>query len=407
LLDCVLISSDEGFRHVVLGILQQPANQARLALDLQVLAEGLNRESVARVLQARPRVVFLDLGQNPSGVGGVRILTQEAPDLALVVGGPALSAEGLLAVMRAGASEYLPRPFSKEEALEAFQRVSRRARAAASDQPAALGKVTTVFSAKGGTGVTTVATNLAVALRILTEKEVVLLDLAPAMGTASVAMGVHPRYTYLDVIQNFHRIDEELFRSFLEVEESGVRVLASPISPAGMDVPSGEELQGLLDLCRRHFDYVVVDGGSLLSSHLGPLMHQSDERVLVVTSELPALRNVKQALDLYGRTNGKAPSPHLVLNQYKDGVGLASKDVEDGLGHRISLILEKDDLKVLQSINVGRPEVHGRSSPFARKVMELGRTLAGPQAVAASPKGLLGRLLRSLKSGPESGKEAR
>jgi hypothetical protein len=55
LLDCVLISSDEAFRHVVLGILRQPANQARLALDLQVLAEGLNRESVARVLKARPR----------------------------------------------------------------------------------------------------------------------------------------------------------------------------------------------------------------------------------------------------------------------------------------------------------------------------------------------------------------
>ncbi len=58
------------------------------------------------------------------------------------------------------------------------------------------------------------ATNLAVALRILTKKDVLLLDLAPALGTAAVAMGVQARYTYLDVIQNFHRIDEELFRSF-------------------------------------------------------------------------------------------------------------------------------------------------------------------------------------------------
>ena len=405
MLDCVLISSDEGFRHVVLGVLQQPANQARLALDLQVLADGLNKESVARILKARPRIVFLDLGQNPSGVGGIRILTQEAPDLALVVGGPPLSAEGLLAVMRAGASEYLPRPFSQEEAMEAFQRVRRRAKAAASEQPLVLGKIVTIFSAKGGTGVTTVATNVAVALRLLTDKQVLLVDLAPALGTAAVAMGVHPRYTYLDVVQNFHRIDEELFRSFLETAESGVHVLASPLSPVGADVPAGEELHGLTDLCRQYFDYVVVDAGNTLSSHQGSLLHGTDERVMVVTAELPTLRNMKQALDLYGRTNGKAP-PRLVLNQYMEGLGLSSRDVEDGLGHHVSLVLEKDDLKVLQSINVGRPEVQEGSSRFAKKIMELGRALAEPEHLVAPPRGLLSRLFRSSGTTAESGKES-
>ena len=348
MLDCVLISSDEGFRHLVLGILRQPANQARLALDLQVLAEGLNRESVARVLEARPRIVFLDLGQNPTGVGGIRILTQEAPDLTLVVGGPSLSAEGLLAVMRAGASEYLPRPFSQEETLEAFRRVLRRAKASESDQPATLGRVTTVFSAKGGTGVTTVATNLAVALRLLTQKKVVLVDLAPALGTAAVAMGVHPRYSYLDVIQNFHRIDDDLFRSFMEVEESGVHVLASPLSPEGGDLPTREELQGLLNLCRQRFDYVVVDGGNSLAGYLDVLVHESDDRLLVVTPELPTLRNLKRALAVHGRVNGKE-APRVVLNQYREGVGLTTRDVEDGLGQRVSLILERDDLNLLQS----------------------------------------------------------
>jgi len=406
LLDCVLISSDEGFRHVVLGILRQPGNQGRLALDLPVLADGLNKESVARVLQARPRVVFLDLGEHPSGVGGIRILTQEAPDLALVVGGPPLPSEGLLAVMRAGASEYLPRPFAQEEALEAFQRVRRRAQALTSDQPVTLGRVTTVFSAKGGTGVTTVATNLAVALRSVTAKEVLLVDLAPAMGTAAVAMGVHPRYTYLDVIQNFHRIDEELFRSFLEVDDAGVHVLASPLSPIGLDVPGGDDLLGLLRLCRQHFDYVVVDGGSSLAVHLGPLLHDSDDRVLVVTPELPTLRNLKRALDLHGRANGKGP-PRVVLNQYREGVGLTSRDVEDGLGHRVSLVLEKDDLRVLQSINVGRPEVVGGRSPFARKMTDLARSLAGPENVVAPRESMLGRLLRTAKGAGKAGRESK
>jgi pilus assembly protein CpaE len=322
------------------------------------------------------------------------------------VGGPALSAEGLLAVMRAGASEYLPRPFSPEEALGAFQRVRRRTKASDSDQPVTLGKITTVFSAKGGTGVTTVATNLAVALRFLTEKKVVLVDLAPALGTAAVAMGVHPRYSYLDVIQNFHRIDEDLFRSFLEVDDFGVHVLASPLSPEGRGVPSGEELQGLLGLCRQNFDYVVVDGGSSLAGHLDPLLHESDHRLLVVTPELPTLRNLRRALDLHGRANGKEP-PKVVLNQYREGVGLTSRDVEDGLGQRVSLILEKDDLRVLQSINVGRPEVSEGKSRLAKKLMDLGRMLAEPGHVVVPRKGLLSRLLRRSKSDAEGGKVAR
>ncbi len=211
------------------------------------------------------------------------------------------------------------------------------------------------------------ATNLAVALRMLTAKEVLLVDLAPALGTAAVAMGVQPRYTYVDVIQNFHRIDEELFRSFLEVDESGVHVLASPLSQVGVDVPMEDEIHSLINLCRQQFDYVVVDGGSSLSSRLGPLLHDSDDRLLVLTPDLPTLRNLKQALDLYGRTNGKAP-PQLILNQYREGVGLTSRDVEDGLGHRVTLVLDKDDQRVLQSINVGRPEVQSGKSRFAKKL---------------------------------------
>lgn len=404
MLDCVLISSDESFRHAALGVIRQPESNARLALDLQAFADELNRETVSEILRANPSVVFLDLGPDPSGVGGIQILSQDAPSISLVVGGPALSAEGLLAVMRAGATEYLPRPFSEKDAAEAFDRIRRKTKSSASDQPQTPGRVTTVFSAKGGTGVTTVATNLAVALRMLTDREVLLVDLAPSLGTAALAMGVHPRYTYVDVIQNFHRIDEELFRSFLELNESGVHVLASPLSPAGMDAPGEEELHSLIHLSRQHFDYVVVDGGSLLAGHLGPLLQDSDDRLLVVTPELSTLRNLKHALDLHGRMNGKEP-PQLVLNQYRDGVGLTSRDVEDGLGYKITVVLNKEDLKVLQSVNVGQPEVKSGKSRFAKSMLSLGRRIAGDGQAESSGRGFLSRFMGSSKSQPSGGKE--
>jgi pilus assembly protein CpaE len=174
----------------------------------------------------------------------------------------------------------------------------------------------------------------------------------------------------------------------------------------GVDVPMEEEIHGLLELCRRYFDYVVVDGGSFLSSYLESLLHESDDQLMVVTPDLGALRNVRKALDLHGRTNGKAP-PQLVLNQYKEGMGLTSKDVEDGLGHRIALLLEKDDSRVLESINIGRPEVQVGRSRFAKNLMDFGRKMAGPDAAVAPPKGMLRWFRRSSDVKSKAEKEAK
>ena len=404
MLDCILISTDEGYRHSVLGILREPEVQDRLVLDLQSSAESLTRAEVGKILQTAPRVAFLDLGRGPSGLDGIRILSHEAPDIALVVAGPELSADGLLAVMRAGVTEYLPRPISMEDVKDAFSRVRRRVNAVPAEAQSPPGRITAVFSAKGGTGVTTVATNLAVALRRLTGKDVLLVDLAPSMGTVALAMGVEHRYSYLDVIQNFHRIDEELFRSFLEVHDSGVHLLASPVAPGDMVQPTEDDIHGLLRLCQRHFDFVVIDGGSTLSSQLLTILHEADDRLAVATPELPALRNLKQALDLFGRMNGKIP-PQLVLNQFKEGVGLSPREVEEGLGHSLVAILEKEDTSVLESVNVGHPDVLVGKSRFAKNLMAFGRELAGPDLLVIPQKGLFGRLFKASKTANRSGKE--
>lgn len=405
MLDCVLISSDEGFRHSVLGIVKQPANQARLVLDLQLSADAVDRVNVGKVLQAQPKVVFLDLGKDPEDSRGIQVLNQEAPDVSLIVAGPELSADGLLAVMRAGATEYLPRPFSREDVQEAYLRVRRKARVTSNDAHSTPGRVSTVFSAKGGTGVTTVATNLAIAVHRLTRKQVLLVDLAPSLGTVAVSLGIEPRYTYLDLIQNFHRVDEELFRSFLETHDSGIHLLASPASPMDAAIPTTDEIHGLLRLCQKYFDYVVIDGGSSFSNQLETILHESEDRLLVATPDVSALRNLKRVMDLFERTNGKV-APRLILNQYREGVGLSSRDVEEGLGHSVAAVLERDDVGILNSVNMGRPEVVSGKSNFAKTVMTLGSELAGPDSVSTARKGLLSRLFGGTKTNGRNGKES-
>ena len=138
-----------------------------------------------------------------------------------------------------------------------------------------------VFSPKGGSGSTTLAVNLGVTLHQLTGKRTLLLDLAPMLGTAALSLGLQPRYSYLDVIQNFHRMDEELFQSFLEVHESGIQVLSSPPRLEDAAGPSMDEVMGLIRFCRRHFSHVIVDAGAYGTRH--------ENAVTTVPLTLPAV----------------------------------------------------------------------------------------------------------------------
>lgn len=405
MIDCALLTDDETLRRHVMGLVQRPDSADRLVFEAHESASRMPREGVEDLLAAKPRLVFVDLGDSVTGVRVIELLSREAPDLALIAAGPSLPADELLKVVRAGASEYLPRPFVAEETAQAFQRVRRRlegARPTGADKDP--GDVTVLFSPKGGVGVTTLAVNLAVTLHDMTQESTVLVDLAPALGTAALAMGLQPRYSYLDVIQNFHRLDDELFRSFLEMHESGVRVLASPPRAENPTGATADEVSSVLRLCRNHFSNVVVDAGHTLTQGVELAMREADHRLWVSTPELPTLRNLKRTLELIGDPvleNGRAPA-RLILNQYADGLGLSVDEVKTGLGLEVDLIIDRDPSLIPESINLGRPAVLMRRSGFQRAVNDLATRVAGPKKVIIQRKGLLNSILRPFRSSQPS-----
>ena len=376
MLDCVLISQDDTFRRQVTELVGRAESNARLVLDLKSGAEELPREAVSQILGASPRLAFVDLGDGTTGLRVVEALAEEAPELVILVTGPALAAEALLGVMRVGATEYLPRPLSDADVAQAFQRQRKRVATGKPDADAH-GRVVTVFSSKGGTGVTTVATNLAVVMAKRTGKPTLLLDLTPGFGTAEISLGVQPRYSYLDVIHNFHRMDAELLESFLEEHDSGVSLLAAP--PVEEEAPPGpEQIVQLLRLCRRHFPNVVVDGGSRVRDLVVYALRDSDELLMVATPEIPTLRNLKRAqnhLRLRG-LNGVAP-PKIVLNQAREGTGVSDREIQDVLGEPVFARIDRDEDTVLRSLNGGEPVGETGRSRFARSLGRLGDSLLG------------------------------
>jgi pilus assembly protein CpaE len=400
MLNCALITDDESLRRQVRGLLLKPETSARLVVEISESAADLARERVADVLAADPQVVFVDLGTGSTGVRVLEALSQEAPEMVLITAGPSLEAPELLQVIRAGASEYLPRPIGADDVEQAFMRSRRRVSGTRQEEAATRGVVTTLFSPKGGVGVTSLAANLAVSLQEMTGDSTILLDLSPSLGTAALTLGLQPRYSFLDVIQNFHRLDEELFQSFLEIHESGVRVLASPPRLGNPGGPTADEVAGLLRFCKRHFGYVVVDAGHSLTDAAEMSLLEADHRFWVSTPELPTLRNLKRTLELLGdmSANGKAP-PRVILNQYEEGLGVTPDEVESGLGLGIESVVERDPSLLSESINIGRPAISIKRSSYSRSVSDMAARIAGPDQVRVqSSGGFLQSIFRPFRS---------
>ena len=158
--------------------------------------------------------------------------------------------ELLMASMRAGAREFLSGAIAPTVLADALLRAA--ARRAEHTTKKTRGKVLMFWGAKGGSGVTTLATNFAIALHNETGGEVVLADLNPQLGDVAVLLGLTPRFTIAEAFLNPNRLDQEFVSTLVCEHRSGISVLAAPDSytsasiderSVGLDQPCESILQ--------------------------------------------------------------------------------------------------------------------------------------------------------------------
>lgn len=192
------------------------------------------------------------------------------------------------------------------------------------------GQVITVFSAKGGCGKSTLATNLAVALSG-GGKRVCLIDLDLAFGDVAILMQLSPERTIADAIGVADRIDDTGFRSLLTRFRPGLEVLLAPIKPALAEEVGRELITELLHLARGDFDYVVVDTASVFSEQMLAALDASHHYVLLATPELPSLKNLRVTLDMFDLLEYRREARTVVLNRADSKVGLSMPDIQKAL----------------------------------------------------------------------------
>jgi len=228
-----------------------------------LVGEFVNARQAAHEAPARrPDLVIVEVDEaGPASVAEqpawvIGSLTRALPGAAIFATGQSTSADFVIEVIRAGALEFIRRPVEREDLISALEKVMRLRRGApASRQP---GHLTSVFSTKGGLGVTTMATNLAICLAERAQGGTILVDLDTRQSDVTTFLNLQPSYSIFDALENLERLDESFLRGLVTKHSSGLAILPGP-SRMERNRLAAEQVQAGLDVIRAHFDHVVLD----------------------------------------------------------------------------------------------------------------------------------------------------
>jgi Flp pilus assembly CpaE family ATPase len=351
---------------------------------LRVLLSGSAANGVGATLEHEPAIAVIQLGEGdlPSpSTADVALLVLEsssapevaedvkrlreladAPFILAAYGEPNGIVETGLAV---GAADVLVLPQSAQTLVFALRKAARVTTATEA------GKVVTVFSPKGGSGKTVLATNLAVAAA-RSGQETLLVDLDLQFGDSALTLAVAPRATITDLAASAGDVDSEKLKAFVSTDpRTRVSVLPAPQRPEEADMIGQAELAAILSAARNAYDAVVIDTGPLFDAAVLAALDHSDQLLLVSNPEVTSLKNVRMGLETIDRLGFDRERVSLVANRLGAAGGVGHGDIEHALDAKIAFELP-DDPEVPAAINRALPVVVAdEDSRFARAIAEL------------------------------------
>ena len=289
----------------------------------------------------------------------------------------------LLRSMRAGAREFLRMPINTATMAEALVRASSL-RSVVRPAKKADGRLLVFLSAKGGSGVTTLACNYAVSLAQESAQKTLLIDLNFPLGDAAIDLGIKAQYSTVNALQNASRLDSSFLETMLVKHESGLSVLAAPTELATTHF-SDDAIDKLLEVARQEFDYVVVDAGSRLDLQHTHLFEESANIYMVTQIGIPELRNSNRLIARLAITGG--PKLSIVINRYDP------RSLEIGDEHITKALTRPAEWKIPNNyVAVRRMQNTATSlmeddSEISRAIRQMTRAVSGQPALPEKKKG--------------------
>lgn len=341
-----------------------------------------NMDGVAKMLEEHYNVLLIDVDSDREYA--LQLVENIcASDVTTVIvysesGDPDL----MVRCMRAGVREFLTLPLNQGTMADALVRTASRFPATKAKKTG--GKLLVFLGAKGGTGVTTVACNFAVALAQDTTQSTLLIDLDLPLGDAALNLGLEPEYSTINALQESERLDSAFLSKLLLKHSSGLSVLAAPGKFPQYEA-SGESIEKLLTVARQDFDNVVVDTGSKLHFAETALFKEARTVYLITQARITELRNSNRLINQF--FIGGAPNLEIVINRYQPGsLGMGDENITKALSRPAQWQIPNDYGAVRGMQNTATPFVL-EDSLISQMIQEMAGAATGKPVSQEKKKG--------------------
>lgn len=277
--------------------------------------------------------------------------------------------------MQAGARDFFTLPVDERELHKAFSRLVADCQYVGDGSP---GILTTVVNAKGGSGGSLIACNLAHIAAVASDAKVALIDMDLQFGTQSLLLDLRPEHTMIEALNQIADLDFIALDGYMAKHQSNLRLLSvldeNIVLPGEIAV---ESINQLLALTLNNYDRVFIDLPRLIDPVSATILDKSDQIIIVVQQTLSHMRDAKRLIKILKHELNVIDKNILILvNRYNPNSSLQLKDIQTTLEQLNIIRIPNDYERVASATNLGVPLFdYARNAPITQALLELAGSL--------------------------------
>jgi pilus assembly protein CpaE len=395
-----MMTQAEKIRVLIVDDIQETRENIRRMLQFEPRVEVIGgaksgAEAIELATEDKPDVVIMDINMpDMDGITATETIRKKVPHVQIVILSVQADPSYMRRAMLAGARDFLTKPPMIDELTAAVRRAGDMAIEEKSKTPipftaaavggvpggngsyaAKIGKVITVYSPKGGTGCSMIATNLAIALQS-SATPTVLVDANLQYGDIAVMLNEQIKNSIIDLASRVDELDPDFVREVaVEHAPSGLHILACPSRADMAEDVTGEQFSRLLDYLSSIYSYIVVDTASYLTDVVQSALEYSDHIVLITTQEIPSIKSCNLFLSL-ANASGLRDRITFVINRFDKRITITPEKISENLHLPVGFVIPLEEKIVTSSINRGLPFVEeNKSYPISKLILNLAATL--------------------------------